>query len=70
MKQVHVIQQEGYRLMHEGMKELSIVELNGIRIDMDKLEKTIWQYAGNPERPNGHHAIADPLTLPHQLRTE
>ncbi len=21
---------------------------------------------GNPERPNGQHAIADPLTLPHQ----
>ena len=40
MKQIHAIRQEGYQLLHEGMKELSIVELNGIRVDMDKLEDT------------------------------
>jgi len=25
---------------------------------------------GNPERPNGQHAIADPLTLPYQAKTD
>lgn len=31
---------EGYKLLHEGAKELSVVESNGIRIDMDLLART------------------------------
>jgi DNA polymerase I-like protein with 3'-5' exonuclease and polymerase domains len=40
VKKIHAIRQEGYRLLHEGMIELSIVERNGIRIDVEGLAKT------------------------------
>ena len=40
MKRIHAIRQEGYKLLHEGLKELSIVELNGISIDTKKLNET------------------------------
>lgn len=37
---LHPLRQAGYQLLHDGMIELSIVEGNGIRIDMDKMERT------------------------------
>jgi DNA polymerase I-like protein with 3'-5' exonuclease and polymerase domains len=47
MKRVHQIRQEGYRLLHDGMKELSIVEMNGIRIDTDRMAETKATLAKN-----------------------
>ena len=40
MSSLHAIRQEGYELLHDGMRELSIVEGNGIRIDTKLLKKT------------------------------
>ncbi len=40
MKRIHAIRQEGYRLLHQGMIELSIIEGNGIRIDVEGLTRT------------------------------
>lgn len=40
MKRIHAIRQEGYQLLHDGVAELAIVELNGIRIDVDLLKIT------------------------------
>lgn len=40
MMKVHAIRQEGYQLLHDGLVALSIVEANGIRVDMPLLQQT------------------------------
>jgi DNA polymerase I len=40
MKKIHAIQQQGYKLLHDGLIELARVEANGIRIDLGRLERT------------------------------
>jgi len=40
LKKVHTIRQAGYQLLHQGMRELAIVERNGIRIDTDRMAQT------------------------------
>lgn len=37
---VNAVRQEGYQLLHDGMIELSRVEGNGIRIDVERLQQT------------------------------
>jgi DNA polymerase I-like protein with 3'-5' exonuclease and polymerase domains len=40
MIDIHPLRQEGYQLLHEGIQELSRIEGNGIRIDMELLRHT------------------------------
>lgn len=43
---VDVLRQEGYQLLHEGVQALSVVEHNGIRIDMPKMARTKEELGG------------------------
>jgi len=40
MRKIHAVQQQGYELFQEGLIALAQVEANGIRVDVERLERT------------------------------
>jgi DNA polymerase-1 len=40
LKKIHAVQQQGYELFQEGLIALAQVEANGIRVDVERLERT------------------------------
>lgn len=47
---IDAVRQEGYQLLHEGLRELSMIEANGIRIDVPRLRKTKRKLVGRIKR--------------------